>query len=125
VTEITGGLALIEKMRGVRFRWRQPEERQIGKDIDLPVDEPQVGFVAQEIEPVLPEVVTHTKDGIRNIQESKIVPLLVEAVKEQQAQIAELTAAVHTLQAANDNLRQKVDAIRSNDSGENVRRAAQ
>ncbi len=125
VTEITGSLALIGKLRGVRFHWREPEERQIGKSIDLPVDEPQVGFIAQEVEPVVPEAVTQTKDGIRNIRESKIVPLLVEAVKEQQAQIAELTAAVRTLKAANDNLQQKVAAIRNNGSGENARRAAQ
>lgn len=109
VTEVRGGLALIEKLRGVRFRWRKPEEREIGKDFSLPVNESQVGFIAQEVEPVLPEAVTHTKDGIYSIQESKIVPAVVEAIKEQQTEIADLSRTVAALQATNETLRRKVD----------------
>ena len=52
----------------------------------------QVGISAQEIEKVLPEVVTDAPigDGYKTVWYEKIVPLLIEAIKEQQKQIEEL-----------------------------------
>lgn len=111
IGEIAGGLAIVEKLRGVRFRWRKPDERSIGKALDLPVDAPQVGFVAQEVAAVLPEAVTSAKDGTLSMAETRVVPVLVEAVKEQQAEIGGLTAAVHRLLAANEALKQRVDEL--------------
>lgn len=52
----------------------------------------QVGISAQEIEKVLPEVVTDAPigDGYKTVWYEKIIPLLIEAIKEQQSQIQEL-----------------------------------
>ena len=49
-----------------------------------------VGVIAQEIEEVLPEVVTTRDNGYKAVKYEKIVPLLIEAIKEQQEQIEEL-----------------------------------
>ena len=49
-----------------------------------------VGVIAQEIEEVLPEVVTTRDNGYKAVKYEKIVPLLIEAIKEQQEQIDEL-----------------------------------
>jgi hypothetical protein len=49
-----------------------------------------VGVIAQEIEKVLPEVVTTRDNGYKAVKYEKIVPLLIEAIKEQQEQIDEL-----------------------------------
>ena len=49
-----------------------------------------VGVIAQEIEQVLPEVVTTSPDGIKSVSYGNIVGLLIEAIKEQQQQIEEL-----------------------------------
>ena len=46
---------------------------------------------------VLPEVVKEREDGYLGIDYSKMVGLLVEAIKEQQTQIAELKAEVEAL----------------------------
>ena len=48
------------------------------------------GLVAQEVEKVLPEVVSENSDGIKSLAYGNIVALLVETVKEQQKQIDEL-----------------------------------
>jgi hypothetical protein len=49
-----------------------------------------VGVIAQEIEEVLPEVVTTRDNGYKAVKYEKIVPLLIEAIKEQSKQINEL-----------------------------------
>jgi Trp operon repressor len=84
VREISNGIALIERMRGVRYNWRSPEERTIGKELKVDLNKPQVGFIAQELGKVLPEAVTRgaDKDQTLTVAESKVVPVLVEAVKE-------------------------------------------
>jgi hypothetical protein len=50
----------------------------------------QVGLVAQEVEEVVPEVVITGPDGYKAVDYAKLVPLLIEAVKNQQQQIEEL-----------------------------------
>jgi len=49
-----------------------------------------IGVIAQEIEKVLPEIVTTRESGIKAVKYEKIVALLIEAIKEQQQQIDEL-----------------------------------
>lgn len=49
----------------------------------------QIGLLAQNVEKVIPEAVSE-KDGYKGVDYAKLVPLLIEAVKEQQQQIEEL-----------------------------------
>ena len=49
-----------------------------------------IGFIAQQVQEVLPEIVRENDEGYLSIRERAIVPLLVEAIKEQQKQIDEL-----------------------------------
>lgn len=44
--------------------------------------EPTVGFIAQEVQKVLPEVVAEAPNGLLAVEYTRIIPLLVEAVKE-------------------------------------------
>ena len=53
-----------------------------------------VGVIAQEIEKVLPEVVTTRDNGYKAVKYEKIVPLLIQAIKEQQIMIEELKKKV-------------------------------
>jgi hypothetical protein len=47
----------------------------------------QIGLIAQNVEKVIPEAVNE-KDGYKGVDYAKLVPLLVEGIKEQQSQIA-------------------------------------
>ena len=49
-----------------------------------------VGLIAQEVEKVLPEVVVRRPDGIMAISYEKVVPLLVESIKELTKRVEEL-----------------------------------
>jgi len=77
ITPISFALAMVDKLQGVNFDWRVGEF----KDRDFPTGK-QIGFIAQEVEKVLPEVVTTDRDGYKGVEYSNITAVLVEAVKE-------------------------------------------
>ena len=58
----------------------------------------EIGLIAQEVEPILPQVVTTTENGMKGISYSNMVGLLVEAIKEQQKTIDELNARLIKLE---------------------------
>ena len=64
-------------------------------DADNTVD----GFLAHEVQDIVPEAVTGEKDGdeMQGIDQSKLVPLLTKAIQEQQAQIEELKQQIQNL----------------------------
>ena len=52
------------------------------------------GVIAQEVEEVLPEVVTVRDNGYKAVKYEKIVPLLIEAIKELKSEIDDLREQV-------------------------------
>jgi hypothetical protein len=89
VTPIVNPLQKVLALRGVNFDWKTTEfpARSFSENRS-------VGFIAQEVEKVLPEVVQTEKnaEGYKSVQYDKIVALLVEAIKDQQKQIDSLKA---------------------------------
>lgn len=57
-------------------------------------DERGTGVIAQELEKVLPEAVFDNKDGMKSVAYGNVVGMLIEAIKEQQAQIDNLMELV-------------------------------
>jgi aldehyde:ferredoxin oxidoreductase len=49
-----------------------------------------VGVIAQEMEKILPEVVTTNDRGLKTVSYGNLVGVLIEAIKEQQIRIEEL-----------------------------------
>lgn len=81
ITPIENALEKLKQIGGYTFDWNDKQEVHSGHD---------VGVIAQEVELVLPEVVTTRDTGYKAVKYEKIVPLLIEAIKEQQRQIEEL-----------------------------------
>ena len=98
IRPVTNALDKIKALRGVYFNWNQNEfpDRQFGSNVEL-------GFIAQEVEKIIPEIVTKdkTKEEYRSVKYDKLVALLVEAIKEQQKQIDSLTIKVNNLNQKN------------------------
>jgi trimeric autotransporter adhesin len=78
-------LETIQNLRGVTYDWRRAEF----KERKFPTGR-QIGFIAQEVEKVLPELVSIGPDGYRAVAYVNLVPVLVEAVKAQQKQMESL-----------------------------------
>ena len=71
------GLERVVKLRGVNYEWRTDKFKR--KNFD---EGKQIGFIAQEVEKVLPEVVNTNANGYKSLDYARITVVLVEAVKE-------------------------------------------
>jgi hypothetical protein len=80
IVTINNALSKVLQLRGVNYYWKNNDFPNRGFD-----DKLELGFIAQEVEAVIPEIVSEIGDGYKGVEYSKLVALLVEAIKEQQA----------------------------------------
>ena len=66
-------------LQPVTFNWKKDKKKKR-----------VYGFIAQEIEEVLPEVVGEKNDGYLGVKYEKIVPLLIESIKELKQEVDEI-----------------------------------
>ena len=93
--KIENALDKVERLNGYYYEWNDTAK---GIDADAFKDGIQIGVNAQEVEKVMPEVVTnapivdiHNLDtDYKTVYYDKLVPLLIEAIKELKAEIADL-----------------------------------
>jgi hypothetical protein len=77
VKTIEGALDLVMSMRGVEFNW-----------IDTGL--PGIGVIAQEVESVIPQIVSTDANGDKSVAYGNIIGILIEAIKQQQLMINQL-----------------------------------
>jgi len=83
-------LEKVVKLRGVSFEWRgRNDERR------------QIGLIAQEVEKVIPELVTtpEVDNGQKGLSCTGLNAVLVEAIKEQQTQISSQQSQIEELRS--------------------------
>lgn len=85
---IPNALDKVNQINGVNFIWRKAND-DIKENVHS-FEGRDVGVLAQEVEKVLPEVVTTRDTGYKAVKYEKIVPLLIEAIKELKVEIDEL-----------------------------------
>lgn len=130
IVPIKGALEILERLHGVRFQWRKPEERSGGRDLRLPVGKPQIGFIAQDLQKALPEAISVADDGdaTMSVAESKVVPVLVEAVKILRQENEELFRKAIADREAEKRLKVEVTGLKTDvaalQSGHSLRTAA-
>jgi hypothetical protein len=94
IQDITGALDAVLGLKGVTFSYDVDKHPSLGLNSG-----PRIGFIAQDLEKVYPELVTTRNDGFKMVNYAQLVPVLVEAIKEQQKTIASLEAKVHDFEA--------------------------
>jgi len=83
---MSNALELVSQLNGLYYTWKK----------DAGTDKPRkLGFIAQEVEKVIPELVKTDSEGMKSVDYVSVVPVLVEAIKNQQKQIDELKALLH------------------------------
>lgn len=76
-------LESVMKLHGIRFTYSEGKNNNSSNNYRL-------GLIAQELEQVVPEAVKIMPDSLLSVSYSDLVPLLIEAMKEQQSQISDL-----------------------------------
>jgi hypothetical protein len=88
IKNINSPLEKLSQINGVEFDWIEDEPVHGNKGHD-------VGVIAQEIEQILPEAVQTRESGMKAVKYEKVIPLLIEAIKDQQKQIEQLKQIVN------------------------------
>ena len=85
ITPLQDSLNKVLQLKGVSFNKKTTP------------DVKEIGFIAQEVEEILPELVSETEEGIKTVSYSRVTAVLVETIKQQQSQIDELKELVNKL----------------------------
>ena len=86
ITPIDSALDKLEQIKGYTFDWLPKEGVHSHEGNDI-------GVIAQEVEKIIPNVVTTRDSGYKAVQYEKLVPLLIQAVNELQLKVKELENA--------------------------------
>lgn len=101
IQDLTDSLNKIMKIRGVSYNWNTEKYPDMGFD-----EKTQIGFIAQELEKVLPELVTTDSEGYKSVDYQKMTAILAEGMQEQQEQI-------DTIKKENEKLQKDVQELKT------------
>jgi hypothetical protein len=87
IREAKAGLPRIMQLAPVEFCYKTEQHRKT----------PRLGFIAQDLEPILPEAVVDGPDGIKGIHTGCLIALIAKAIKEQDAHLNGLQAQIRRM----------------------------
>lgn len=118
IQDIDSALGKISKLHGVKYNRKYYVDKTVSQDIDKnsssghsnnvkeeKLEPLEYGLIAQEVESVIPEAVQIMHDSLKAISYTSIIPILIEAIKEQQTQIESLQSIVTAQEAELLNLK--------------------
>ena len=75
----------LKQLRGVTYNWKQENQNDLNFD-----QQTQYGFIAQEVEMILPELVKEDHRGYKALNYNGFIPIITETIKEQSTEIENL-----------------------------------
>ena len=96
IKPIESALDKVTKLQGVTFDWKESDSI-----LDIKED---IGFIAQDVQKVVPELVRENEDGMLSMRHQGIAPILLEAIKELKAEIDLLKSKPCTCNKCNCNI---------------------
>ena len=100
ITPLSEALDTLLGLRGVQFYWKDPE------NVGVPPGR-QMGFIAQEVEKVIPEWVTDDDKGYKGIALKGFEALAIEALRELSASIDDIKSRLNKLEAPSASSKKK------------------
>lgn len=92
ISECTYGLDTVGKMTPIVYSLKSDDEESA---------KPRLGFSAQEMESLVPEVISKDPQGYLGIQYSEMIPVLVKAIQELKTELDEAKAEIQALKITN------------------------
>jgi hypothetical protein len=97
IENIPDALAKVNQLNGVTYNWNELAHEVEHKDTNVR----EVGVLAQQVNDVLPEVINVRDNGYMAVRYEKMVPLLIEAIKELTEQNRQLAQRLSDLEDNN------------------------
>lgn len=94
IKPLTGALSLTKRLKPKSYGWASPSTPSDGK-----ASKQEMGFLAQDLEELIPEAVTTDSDGTKLVNYNTIIPVLAGAIQELEATVAALQARIAELEA--------------------------
>jgi hypothetical protein len=91
-------------LQGVSYEWKADKNRGNGFTKDR-----EIGLIAQNVEAIIPELVHTDSQGYKAVAYDKMIPVLIEAVKEQQKEIKEQATTIAEQKTVIADLRAKIE----------------
>lgn len=107
IRPVIGALDTVAKLRGVRYEW---------KDAERFGPQTEIGFIAQELQPILPEVVREGKEYL-SVNVQNIVAIVVEAIKELNSKVENYFARTEALEREVADLRAEIEMLKGGRAG--------
>jgi hypothetical protein len=99
------GLQEVLRLRPVRYHYKK------NNPVGLPSEHAQIGFLAQEVQPIFPEAVSESKDGYLHLDAHPILISFVNAIQDLHTELLEEKEKNRDLQAQIDALRDTVTRL--------------
>jgi hypothetical protein len=86
-------------MSGVRFEWIEgiPQHQDYPEDQKYLIEGKNIGFIAQEVEKLFPDLVWTDKYGYKNIQYELMVSIAVATLQENHGRVVSLLNKIENL----------------------------
>ncbi len=94
IEPLTGNLAITKSLRPKMYDWRVTASNSANK-----VSSKEIGFLAQDLENVVPQAVTTDSDGNKLVNYNAIIPILTGAIQELEAKVVELEQKIKELES--------------------------
>jgi hypothetical protein len=116
INPIAPSLAILNKLQPVNYYFKTEQELTAEKIKSVAfsgdkTNEKQIGFIAQEVEKLLPEVVHTDNEGYKSIDYSKFSPFIIKAIQEQQQLIEQLLKTNEKLRKDHQEILKRLEAI--------------
>jgi hypothetical protein len=98
LTPIKSPLKRLQDVEGYNYYWKESTDTTL-----------QYGVMAQELEAIFPTMVVEGADGIKRVKYTSLIPVLIEALKEQQAIIENLQAKLDDEKVSKEDLKAAFD----------------
>lgn len=108
VSPIDSALEKVMQLSGVNFDWNRTQFPQMHFDSTR-----TLGFIAQQVRPVVPEIVHQNDTGALSVDYGRLSALLTEAIKQQQQTILNLSGKVDSLASLINQQQSTVDSAQS------------
>lgn len=89
INTLPNSLNKIKNLRPVTYKWNNPNDSMMSGI--------HAGFIAQEVDTVIPQLVHTESNGLKSLAHIEMIPYLVSAIQEQQKQIKHLDSLVTLL----------------------------